>query len=258
MDLSLSQKTVVVTGGAKGIGAGCASVFHREGANVAVLDVDREAGRELCENLGKRSTFIACDISNSSDVERAMERVFKEFGSLDILVNNAGILHYASVTETSEEEWDQLMGVNVKGAFLCSKFAIPYMQQQNRGVVVNISSVQAFVSQKRVAAYVTSKSALVGLTRSIAVDYAPHIRCVAVCPGGVDTPLNRAAFALSADPDRVRQETVDLHLIERMADQEEIGEFVAFVSSEKGALFTGQPVRIDGGLGVNVAGSKKD
>ncbi|MDZ7693464.1 MAG: SDR family oxidoreductase [Balneolaceae bacterium] len=132
------------------------------------------------------------------------------------------------------------------------------MQENGSGVVVNMSSVQAFVTQEKVAAYATSKAALIGLTRSIAVDYAPNIRSVAVCPGGVDTPLNREAFRQSPDPEAVRQETIDIHLVKRMASQEEIGELVAFLASEKGSFITGQPVRIDGGIGLKVAGSKQD
>jgi NAD(P)-dependent dehydrogenase (short-subunit alcohol dehydrogenase family) len=110
---------------------------------------------------------------------------------VDVLVNNAGINRYATVTETTEAEWDLVMNVNLKSAFLAAKYAIPSMQKKGSGVVVNISSVQAFVSQSQVAAYTTSKTAMLGLTRSIAVDYGPAIRCVAVCPGSINTPMLR-------------------------------------------------------------------
>ncbi|MEX0769939.1 MAG: glucose 1-dehydrogenase [Balneolaceae bacterium] len=252
------NKTILVTGGAKGIGAGCVKVFHREQANVVILDMDEEAGQALREDLGERTLFVKCDVSKETDVRRAVEQAVEEFGGLDVLVNNAGILQYSTVTDTSEENWDRVMDINVKGAFFCAKHAIPHMQAGGSGVVVNMSSVQAFVTQENVAAYVTSKSALIGLTRSIAVDYAPEIRSVAICPGGVDTPLNREAFRQSPDPEAVRQETIDLHLVGRMADPEEIGELVAFVASRKGAFITGQPIRIDGGLGLKAEGSKKD
>ncbi|MEX0647836.1 MAG: glucose 1-dehydrogenase [Balneolaceae bacterium] len=255
--MSLKNKTVVVTGGAKGIGAGCVTVFHREQANVVILDTDEENGVALSNQLGERIRFIKCDVSSESDVKNAIEKTISEFGRLDVLVNNAGILRYEKVTEASEEAWDKVIAVNVKGAFLCAKHAIPHMQKTGSGVVINMSSVQAFVAQENVAAYVTSKSALIGLTRSIAVDYAPNIRSVAICPGGVDTPLNREAFQQSPDPQAVRQETIDLHLTGRMAEQNEIGELVAFVCSDKGAFINGQPIRIDGGLGIKVGGAKK-
>lgn len=256
--MSFKDKTIVITGGAKGIGAGCAEVFHRQGGNIAVLDVDEAAGRQRCAELGERAHFIACDVSRESDVEKAMEQAAAAFGGVDVLVNNAGILHYASVTQTGQRDWDRLMGVNLKGAFLCAKHAIPQMLEAGSGVVVNMSSVQAFVTQQKVAAYAASKSALIGLTRSIAVDYAPRVRSVAICPGGVDTPMNQAAFRQSPDPERVRQETIDLHLTGRMGRPDDIGELVAFVASEKGSFINGQPIRIDGGMGIKVAGSKKD
>ena len=254
--MSFKNKTAVITGGAKGIGAGCASVFYREGANVAILDVDK-AGSEFVEKLGERAFFMKCDISSEKEVQSAIENIIEKFGSIDYLVNNAGILQYFSVTNTSEADWDAVMNINLKGAFLCAKHCIPYIQKNEDGVVVNMSSVQAFVAQENVAAYLATKSALIGLTRSIAVDYAPNVRSVAVCPGGVDTPMNRNAFQESPNPEVVRKETENLHLNERMATQEEIGELVVFVCSEKGRFINGQPIRIDGGLGIRVAGSKK-
>lgn len=255
--MSFEDKTIIVTGGAKGIGAGCAEVFHRERGNVVVLDVDESAGETFCELLGDRAQFIKCDVSREAEVEEAIEQAADAFGGVDVLVNNAGILQYSKVTDTSEEDWDRILDVNVKGAFLCAKHAIPHMIEAGAGIVINMSSVQAFVTQQNVAPYVTSKSALIGLTRSIAVDYAPEVRSVAICPGGVDTPLNRAAFRQSSDPNRVRQETIDLHLVERMAQPDDIGELVAFIASEKGSFINGQPIRIDGGMGIKIGGSKK-
>jgi NAD(P)-dependent dehydrogenase (short-subunit alcohol dehydrogenase family) len=256
--MSFKNKTVLITGGSKGIGAGCAAVFYREHANVVILDIDEKAGKQLAGELGERARFFKCDISKEYQVKDAVGKSLESFGTLDFLINNAGVMRYFKVTETSGQEWDSVMDINVKGAFLCAKHCIPHMLEAGSGVVVNMSSVQAFVAQQNVAAYVTSKSALIGLTRSIAVDYAPHIRSVAICPGGVDTPLNREAFKQSPDPEQVRQETIDLHLVGRMAHQEEIGELAAFVCSDKGAFINGQPLRIDGGLGIRVEGSKKD
>ncbi len=256
--MSFTDKTIVITGGAKGIGAGCAEVFHREDGQIVILDIDEETGTKLADKLGDRALFVKCDIAEESQVADAMAEAENHFGGINVLVNNAGILHYATVTETTEQQWDSLIDINLKGAFFCAKHAIPYIQEAGEGVVINMSSVQAFVTQEKVAAYATSKAALIGLTRSIAVDYAPNIRSVAICPGGVDTPMNRNAFQQSSDPERVRQETIDIHLVKRMARQEEIGELAAFVASEKGSFITGHALRIDGGIGLKVAGSKKD
>ncbi len=253
--MSFKNKTVIVTGGATGIGEGCVRVFHRENANVVVLDIDTRLGETLCENLGRGSFFVECDISKEQQVQQAMKQIMDKYGRIDVLVNNAGILKYASVTETSEALWDEIINANLKGAFFCAKHAIPCMQEGKGGVVINMSSVQAFTVQEKVAAYATTKAALLGLTRSIAVDYAPDIRSVAICPGGIDTPLNQKAFRNSPDPERVRQETIDLHLVQRMGTPEEIGEMVAFAAGEKGSFLNGQPIRIDGGIGSKIGGS---
>jgi NAD(P)-dependent dehydrogenase (short-subunit alcohol dehydrogenase family) len=252
-----NHKTVVITGGAKGIGGACSRVFYREQANVVILDTD-VLGQQLATELGDRALFIPCDVSKEIQVKQAMEQAAETFGGIDVLVSNAGIQRYSTVTETSEEEWDLVMNVNLKSAFLCAKHAIPVMQQKGHGVVINVSSVQAFISQKTVAPYVTSKTAMLGLTRSIAVDYGPQIRCVAVCPGTIDTPMLRDAFQLSPDPEAVYQECVDMHLVKRIGTPEEVAELILHLSGEHGGFFTGQAIRIDGGLGVTIAGSKKE
>lgn len=251
------DKTVVVTGGAKGIGAACCRVFYRENARVVILDTD-PAGQLLAAELGERALFIQCDVSKEAAVTAAFTHAVATFGGIDVLVNNAGIQRYSTVTETSEEEWDLVMNVNLKSAFLCAKHAIPHMQVRGQGVVINVSSVQAFISQKTVAPYVTSKTALLGLTRSIAVDYGPQVRCVAICPGTIDTPMLRDAIQLSPDPEAVYQECIDMHLVKKIGTPEEVAELILFVSGENGGFFTGQAIRIDGGLGITIAGSKKE
>lgn len=251
------NKTVLITGGAKGIGGACSRVFYRENANVVILDTD-PVGRQLAAELGEKALFVPCDVSKEAPVQQAVKQAVETFGGIDVLVNNAGIQRYSTVTETSEEEWDLVLNVNLKSAFLCAKHAIPFMQKRGQGVVINVSSVQAFISQKTVAPYVTSKTALLGLTRSIAVDYGPQIRCVAVCPGTIDTPMLRDAIQLSPDPEAVYQECVDMHLVKRIGTPEEVAELILFLAGENGGFFTGQAVRIDGGLGITIAGSKKD
>ena len=150
------------------------------------------------------------------------------------------------------------MNVNLKSAFLCAKHVIPSMQKKGSGLVAILSSVQAFISQNNVAPYTTSKTALLGLTRSIAVDYGPEIRSVAVCPGTVDTPMFRSAIELSPNPEEVYQECVDMHLAQRIGKPEEIAELIYFLAQDKASFITGQAIRIDGGLGIKVAGSKRD
>ena len=179
MNLGLRDKVAIVTGGSQGIGKGIIEVLKEEGVITVNFDV-----KESSYNVD----FFKVDVSKRDQVINGINYVISKYGRLDILVNNAGIESYGAVHEVEEDEWDRIMDVNVKGAFLMSKYAIPHMLKQGKGVIINIASVQSFAAQRRVAAYATSKHALLGLTRSIAVDYAPTIRCVAVCPGLIRTP----------------------------------------------------------------------
>lgn len=255
--MGLENKTVIITGGAKGIGAACARLFSENSARVCILDID-ESGAELAAELGSNALFIKCDVSVETEVRNAVAQSIEKLGDIDILVNNAGIQRYSTVTETSLEEWELVMKVNLTSAFLCAKYVLPSMQKKDSGCVVNVASVQAFISQNKVAPYTTSKTALLGLTRSIAVDYAPKIRCVAICPGTVDTPMLRSAIQLSPDPDEVFRECEDMHLTKRVGSSREVAELIAFVSDEKAGFMTGQAIRIDGGLGITIGGSKRD
>lgn len=255
--MRFTDQIAVVTGGAKGIGAATATLLAREGARVALLDTDADAGAEVASDLGD-ARFIACDVADAEAVAAAFDEIRATFGGVDLLVNNAGIQRYGTVTKTSEDLWDEVINVNLKSAFLCAKHALPSMVERGRGVVVNVASVQSFISQANAAAYTTSKTALLGLTRSIAVDYAPDVRCVAVCPGTVDTPMLRWAVQQSPDPDEVMQEVHAMHPLQRIATPEEVAELIGFLCSEAAGFITGQAYRIDGGLGLSIGGSKRD
>jgi NAD(P)-dependent dehydrogenase (short-subunit alcohol dehydrogenase family) len=255
--MSFENVKVVVTGGAKGIGGACVKAFTEGGAKVCILDID-QAGQEFADTLGDDTFYIHCDVSKEDEVKTAFKKIEKKLGAVEVLVNNAGIQRYSTVTETSEEEWDLVMNVNLKSAFLCSKYAIPMMVNNKKGCVINVASVQSFISQKNVAPYTTSKTALLGLTRSIAVDYAPNIRSVAVCPGTVDTPMFRSSIQESPNPDEVLEECNEMHLVKRICSSEEVGELITYLASDKAGFITGQAIRIDGGLGITIGGSKRD
>jgi NAD(P)-dependent dehydrogenase (short-subunit alcohol dehydrogenase family) len=249
-----TEKHIVITGGTKGIGQACVNLMIQEGGKVSILDVDANIQQEY----GQAVVFYKTDVSKSEQVQQAINKAISVFGDVDVLINNAGIVKYATVTEASEEDWDLILNINLKGAFLCAKHCIPSMLKKGKGVVINVASVQAFISQQKVAAYTTSKSALLGLTRSIAVDYAPHIRCVAVCPGTVDTPMLQEAIKQSPNPEEVYQECIDMHLVKKLASPQEVAELIGFLASDKASFITGQAYRIDGGLGISVGGSKRD
>lgn len=250
--MQFTGKTVIVTGGAKGMGHSVAAKFLEEGATVIILDRDRQQN----DTAGEISSYhyYQCDVSKYEQVEKAFAIIKDTFKTIDVLVNNAGIQTYGTVTETSEELWDRTINVNVKSMYLCSKFCIPLMAESDGAVVINLSSAQAFVTQKEVAAYATSKAAILGLTNSIAVDYAPNIRCIAVCPGAVMTPMLKNTIDALPDPKEAIKQTENIHLLKRIARPEEIADFIVFAASNKGSFMTGQHYRIDGGIGVELGG----
>lgn len=253
---SFKDKHIIITGGAKGIGRACVENFLNTGSNVTVFDIGD--GASLPGEYEDNCAYYKIDVAKEKQVKESIQTSIHRFGEVDVLVNNAGIVRYASVTETSEEVWDEILGVNLKSYFLCAKHAIPSMLRKGKGVVINVSSVQAFLSQRVVAAYTASKSALLGLTRSIAIDYAPHVRCVAVCPGTIDTPMYRNGLQESPHPEEVHQECIDMHPLKRLGTPEQVAELIAFLASDKATFITGQAYRIDGGLGIAVAGSKHE
>lgn len=252
-----TKKNVIITGGAKGVGASCARLFLKKSYNVVILDVDEIAGKHLESELGKSCLFIPCDVSKGEEVKEAFNKIINFFGEISVLINNAGIQIYGNILDTPEDVWDHVMNVNLKSHYLCAKESVSSMLKLKEGVIINVSSVQAFISQENVAAYTTSKSALLGLTRSIAVDYGPQIRCIAICPGSVDTPMFREAISKSNDPEKIFQECEQMHLMERIAKPEEVAELIEFAASDKASFITGQALRIDGGLGVSIPGSKQ-
>jgi len=252
------KKHVVITGGAKGIGESAVRIFIREDYRVTILDIDSEAGSKLSKALGDDVLFIKCDMANEEMIKKSFSKAIAHFGEISILVNNVGIVIYGTVTTTTLDDWDLTMNINLKSYFLCSKEAIPSMQKIGKGVIINVSSVQAYISQSNVAAYTTGKTALLGLTRSIAVDYAPNIRCIAICPSTIDTPMLQSAIKESPDPQAVLEECNNMHLLGRIGTADEVGELIVFAASDKGGFMTGQAIRVDGGIGIKVYGSKQD
>lgn len=247
-----TNAVVIVTGGSRGIGAATVNLLMEQGLRVAVLDKVKGV------HWKNEPWFFDCDVADEQSIQRSIDMILEKWGRVDALINNAGIQRYGTVTETSVELWDEVINVNLKSMFLCARAVLPAMVEQKKGVIINVSSVQAFHSQQKVAAYTTSKTAILGLTRSIAVDYAPYVRCVAVCPGTVDTEMLRDALALSADPAAVLRECEQMHPAARIATPEEIASLIQYLMDDKAAFITGQAIRIDGGLGLMIQGTIKD
>jgi NAD(P)-dependent dehydrogenase (short-subunit alcohol dehydrogenase family) len=251
-------KVAVVTGGGSGIGRACAREFVEDNAVVAVVDRDAKAGQDTAAELkskGGKAEFFQVDIASRSEVEKLVPKIVSAFGGIDILVNNAGIQRYGTVTTTSEEEWDEVMNVNLKGAFLMSKYVIPKMIERGGGSIVITGSVQSVGAVGNSVHYVVSKHGLLGLTRCIALDYGKqNIRASCVLPGAIDTPMLHWSANLNSNPEKVLEACDRIHLRGKMGKPEEVAHVIVFLASDLASFMTGSAVMVEGGLLVPVGG----
>lgn len=254
MTRRFSGKGVIVTGSGKGIGRASALAFAREGAGVAVADRSLEDAERTAAAIsaeGGRAVAVACDVTQTDDVRHLVATTANAFGGVDVLHNNAGVIRYGTVVDMSEDDWDFVLNVNLRATFLTCKYVIPEMRRRGGGAIVNTSSVQAFASQRTVAAYSASKGAVLSLTRTIALDHAgENIRCNCIAPGSVHTPmLDQAAHTFAADnPAGAIAEWGKLHPLGRVGTPEEVAKLVLFLASDDGSFCTGGCYTIDGGL----------
>lgn len=247
----LTGKAALITGGASGIGKATAKLFAREGAAVTIVDVNVESGEAVARAIGDdggQAIFVRCDVTKASDCQQAVEKTVGCFGRLDILFNNAGVTRRASVLETTEEEWDWVMAVNVKSIFLMSKAAIPVMIKAGGGVIVNSGSGWGLVGGKDAVSYCASKGAVIQLTKAMSLDHGPqNIRVNAVCPGDTDTPmLADEARQLGNSHEVILAESVHRPL-GRVGRPEEIAQAVLYLASDASSFVTGTTLLVDGG-----------
>ncbi len=256
--MDFPNKVAVVTGGASGIGLACCREFAQGHASVAVVDIDEKTGRNSVKELrqhGGRVEFFSFDVSHRAQVEAGVARIAQEFGGIDILVSNAGIQHYATATTCTEEDWDKVLSINLKGSFLMSKYVIPVMIERGGGAIVITGSVQSVAAQSKSVAYVVSKHGLVGLTRCLALDYArQNIRANCVLPGAIDTPMLQMSASLSADPQGALAACSRLHLRGSLGKPQEVARVIAFLASDLASFVNGAAVPVEGGLLVPVGG----
>jgi NAD(P)-dependent dehydrogenase (short-subunit alcohol dehydrogenase family) len=248
----LSGKVAAITGGASGIGEATARLFVEEGACVAIADMDAARGSLVADEIkatGGQAIFVEAHMEREADAVHFIQRTIGQFGRLDILVNNAGMRLYQTVVEASEESWDAILGVNLKGYAFCAKAAIPAMRQMGGGSIVNVASQRAFVAGGNMVQYDATKAAVVGLTRGMALDHAADgIRVNAVCPGPIFTRFHeRRAAAAGRTTAEFMAEFAQGTMLKRPGTPREVANCILFLASQEASYVTATCLLVDGG-----------
>jgi len=247
MEKIFQNKTAIVTGASFGIGRAAAIAFARRGANVLIVDsIEDNETLNLIKKDGGKAIFVKCDVSDAGDVKRMTDAAISNFSSIDFGFNNAGIEGVAGLThECTEENWDRTIDVNLKGVWLCMKHQIPVMLKQGHGVIVNTASVAGLVGFQNLPAYVASKHAIVGLTKTAALEYAKQgIRVNVVCPGVIKTPM---IDRFTGKKKEAEQQFENMEPVGRMGTPEEVAEAVMWLCSDAASFVTGVSLPVDGG-----------
>jgi len=244
--LKLTGKVALVTGAAQGIGRAIGLLLARNGADIVVSDINLEKAEETAKEIraiGPKAMALKVDVSNLSDVERMVEGILEKLAKIDILVNNAGITRDKLILRMTEEDWDAVLGVNLKGTFNCTKAVIRHMTKQRSGKIVNIASVVGEMGNAGQANYSASKAGVIGLTKTIAREYAQRgINVNAIAPGYIETPMTEAL------PGKAKEELKKLIPMERLGKPEDVAEAVLFLVSEESNYITGQVLNVNGGI----------
>lgn len=245
--MRLKDKVAIITGAASGIGKATAKLFAEHGAKVVVADIDEDGGNQTVtdiQSVGNEAIFVQTDVTIKADTDQMVAQTLKYYGKLDTLLNSAGIAMRLPVAELPEEDWHRCLDVNLNGVFLCAKAAIPAMQKNGGGSIINMSSIYGIVGADVRAAYVASKGAVTNLTRGMALDYAEdNIRVNCICPGFVETPLVAGVIKTPEE----YQKLANKHPMRRLGQPEEIAYGALYLASDESAFVTGIALPIDGG-----------
>lgn len=249
MKLQLENRTAIITGAGSGIGRAIAKRFSEEGASVVIADIRSDTGKSVEEEINKaghKALFVKTDVSNSRDVKNMVEKTIQEFGKIDILVNDAGILIKKSILDMTEEDWDRVLNINLKGAFLCIKHTVKYMIDQKKGKIVNIASMGAKIGLHNDYGYCASKGGLISLTTSLGIDLAPlGINVNAIGPGVIDTPMVNDTATQGTDFKKNAIEKTPRGIIGKPDD---IASAALYLASDESDFVVGQTIFVDGGF----------
>jgi 3-oxoacyl-[acyl-carrier protein] reductase len=241
--LLFENKVVMVTGGAAGIGRATATGFAKEGAKVAICDVNPKAGNTTAESLGPEATFQQVDVSDNKSVNDWVESVVSQYGQIDVLINNAGITRDGLIMRMKEADWDAVLNVNLKSAFNCIKAVSKTMVRQRSGRIINLASVVGVIGNPGQANYVASKAGIIGLTKAVAREFASRgITVNAVAPGFIETDMTASL------PDKAREAMLAQIPLGRSGTDRDIAEAILFLASDKAAYITGQVIHVSGGM----------
>jgi NAD(P)-dependent dehydrogenase (short-subunit alcohol dehydrogenase family) len=252
---SLDGEIAIVTGGARGIGKAVVEVFVAHGARVVFCDLDPDLGNSVEQHVGDNAKFVTADVSAEADIAAMADTCTKTFGPATILVNNAGVNANFDATTMTGDDWDRFMGVDLKSAWLGAKYVLPHMRDVGRGAIVNVASMHALATLEGFFPYAAAKSGLVGMTRSLALDWGPHgIRVNAVAPGYIRTRLVQDSIDRNADPAAAEQSMVRGIALRRIGEPVEIANVIRFLASDDASYITGTTIHIDGGVTARRAG----
>ena len=244
--MKLKGKVALVTGAAQGIGKAVALLLARNGADIIVSDINLEKAEETArevEGLGQRALAVKTNVAEANDVEKMVQTALERFGRIDILINNAGITRDKLLLRMSDEDWDAVLGVNLRGTFLCTRAVIRPMAKQKSGKIVNIASVVGTMGNAGQANYVASKAGVIGFTKTVAREYAPRgINVNAIAPGYIETPMTEAL------PEKAKEELKRMIPMDRLGKPEDVAEAVLFLVSEASTYITGQVLHVNGGI----------
>ncbi|OIO32976.1 MAG: 3-oxoacyl-[acyl-carrier-protein] reductase [Candidatus Omnitrophica bacterium CG1_02_40_15] len=245
-ELVLEGKLAIITGGARGIGKEIAMLFAKEGANIAICDVNLEEAEKTAkeiQDLGRESLAFKVDVTEQSQIQGMVDKILDKFNKIDILINNAGITKDNLLLRMSEEEWDKVIAVNLKGTFLCTKIVSKVMLKQRFGKIVNLASIIGIMGNAGQANYAASKAGIIGLTKSVAKELASRNICVnAIAPGFIKTDMTARL------PEEVQKKMLSVIPLARFGEAKDVADLALFLSSGSSSYITGQVIQVDGGM----------